>query len=843
MLQMSRVAAALAAFLGSLLGAPAIAQELPDSLKTVPVPPVRDRLTGEDLVPHFVKDEQAAIALGKALFWDVQVGSDGQACASCHFQAGADNRTKNQLSPGLLGGNGVFDPTATGGGGPNYTLVSGDFPKHQLADPDDRDSAVLFDSDDVVSSQGVFPSSFNDIVPGSATDDCDVLFADAIGFHVAGINVRRVEPRNTPTVINAVFNFRNFWDGRANNIFNGVDPWGRRNKDARVLEVSGDGLTKRKLELINSSLASQAVGPPLSGFEMSCAGRIFPKLGKKMLSLHPLALQKVDGADSVLGPMANPGGDGLAPTHTYESLIRAAIADRFWDSDLRVNADLDIVGVGAPGSTDEYTVMEANFALIWGLAIQMYEAELRSDDAPYDRWRNGSDDALTDEQKAGLSVFLNQGKCINCHNGPEFTAAGVSHLLPEQQEEGLVERMLMGQERFRYVVSGSGNIGRGRRAIQFRGEAGSFDLPSLDPSQVGGEFRITLHSRVPSASAAGSAMAGELCVYDVTSFMLNTDGDLTTRDAEFTASRREGTTACGTGVTVNVVDGNPFGGSEGEDSVIIVRDGDLEPLVAGVLDGGNFKLTGAALYDNGFYNIGVRPTQEDLGVGADGEFGHPLSFTRQYLQILLGQDVPDPFQVDPCKFEIPWHPVADLTFFPGGFDSVACDDDGDGVIDRDAVVPTNNAANQEAIQHIRVAVDGAFKTSGLRNVALTGPYFHDGGQETLEQVITFYNRGADFARENEPDTDPDIRPLGLTPEQRTELVAFLHSLTDERVRCETAPFDHPELPLTNGHQGDHVAAVDADLDGQADDETLTLPALGADGLPGKGLPCIGPFQP
>ena len=50
----------------------------------------------------FVKDPVMARALGKALFWDMQVGSDGvQACASCHFRAGADPRSKNQVSPGL----------------------------------------------------------------------------------------------------------------------------------------------------------------------------------------------------------------------------------------------------------------------------------------------------------------------------------------------------------------------------------------------------------------------------------------------------------------------------------------------------------------------------------------------------------------------------------------------------------------------------------------------------------------------------------------------------------------------------------------------------------------------
>ena len=51
----------------------------------------------------FVKDETALLKLGKALFWDMQLGSDGvQACASCHFKAGADNRSKNQVNPGIL---------------------------------------------------------------------------------------------------------------------------------------------------------------------------------------------------------------------------------------------------------------------------------------------------------------------------------------------------------------------------------------------------------------------------------------------------------------------------------------------------------------------------------------------------------------------------------------------------------------------------------------------------------------------------------------------------------------------------------------------------------------------
>ena len=79
---------------------------------------------------------------------------------------------------------------------------------------------------------------------GRADEDCTAESPDPIGFHVNGTNVRRVEPRNTPTTINAAFNHRNFWDGRANNIFNGVDPNGQRNTAARVLENQGGSVAQ-----------------------------------------------------------------------------------------------------------------------------------------------------------------------------------------------------------------------------------------------------------------------------------------------------------------------------------------------------------------------------------------------------------------------------------------------------------------------------------------------------------------------------------------------------------------------------------------------------------------------
>ncbi len=84
---------------------------------------------------------------------------------------------------------------------------------------------------------GVFLSEFVDIIPGSAMD-LTAHLPDPV-FNVAGVNTRRVEPRNAPTMINAVFNFDNFWDGRAHNIFNGVNPFGPADLTAKILENKG----------------------------------------------------------------------------------------------------------------------------------------------------------------------------------------------------------------------------------------------------------------------------------------------------------------------------------------------------------------------------------------------------------------------------------------------------------------------------------------------------------------------------------------------------------------------------------------------------------------------------
>lgn len=83
----------------------------------------------------------------------------------------------------------------------------------------------------------------------------------------------------------------------------------------------------------------------------------------------------------------------------------------------------------------------------------------------------------------------------------------------------------------------------------------------------------------------------------------------------------------------------------------------------------------------------------------------------------------------------------------------------------------------------READRGAFNTPTLRDIALTAPYMHDGSIGTLEDVIEFYDRGGG----TNPLLDPEIRPLGLTAEEKKSLLAFLRSLSGRRcyggVRC------------------------------------------------------------
>lgn len=498
--------------------------------------------------------------LGKALFWDTQVGSDGRtACATCHFHAGADHRVTNQVAG---------PATSLAAVRPNTALTADDFPFHAFVNPNDNGSTPLRDRRDVVGSAGIVKRTFVDVSDGSATDLGDDS-GDLGVFSLGGLKVRQVTSRNAPSVINAVFNLRNFWDGRASNVFNAVTPFGAADARAGVLVASGGTLAPEAVRLDGSSLASQSVGPPLNGGEMSFEGRTWMQLGRKMLMLAPLARQTLAADDSVVGPFAGEEGGGLRPDVSYAALIRASFQPAYWSSPAVVDSvGRVIVAAGAPVRPGEFSQMDYNFGLFFGLAIQAYESTLVSDDTPVDRFLAGDTAALTGAQQQGLNEFRGGGsQCTQCHQGPELSAAGVT------------------------------------------------------------------------AASRGSA---------------------------------------------------------------------LDPRALG------------------FFRTGVSAIADDPGTAGLDAFGSPL--------------------------------------FPAA--------------------PAGRAT-------------GAFKSPGLRNVELTGPYFHSGGAATLEQVVEFYARNGDVPAGG--NLGPGIGNIRLNQQERAQIVEFLKALTDDRVRYERAPFDHPSLCMPVGY--------------------------------------------
>ena len=222
-----------------------------------------------------------------------------------------------------------------------------------------------------------------------------------------------------------------------------------------------------------------------------------------------------------------------------------------------------------------------------------------------------------------------------------------------------------------------------------------------------------------------------------------------------------------------------------------------------------------ALYDEAFYNIGVSPTDEDIGLGAEDPFDNPLSFTRQWKQN-------DPNAI---------------------VDTINLGNNGENVDQGAFDVPLARDPNT------RDAVDGSFKTPILRNVGTTPPYMHDGSIATLDDVIEFYDRGGNRLSNNLPaefsgcvnttcstgpggtdnNLDADIGILNLSQQQKDDLKAFLLALTDDRVLCHEAPFDHPSLRLFDGHLDQAGApATDPPFD-RAEDDVKVLPAVGSRG--------------
>jgi len=97
----------------------------------------------------------------------------------------------------------------------------------------------------------------------------------------------------------------------------------------------------------------------------------------------------------------------------------------------------------------------------------------------------------------------------------------------------------------------------------------------------------------------------------------------------------------------------------------------------------------------------------------------------------------------------------------------------------------NHDVGRYKIKPVR-SMDGAFKTPPLRDIASTGPYFHDGSAKSLAEVVDYYVEGGSV----KTNLSPDLQKLNLSKSERKDLVKFLEALS-----CEAKDFAKPQLPM------------------------------------------------
>jgi cytochrome c peroxidase len=661
----------------------------------------------------------AAEVLGKALFWDMQVGSDSvQACGSCHFAAGADPRTRNQLNPNSLGGDFFLEIAE-----PNEDVEAADFPFHKGGDDNQDNSGAFTDSNDVMSSMGVIFRTFVNIPPianagsfgpaqgpdGPARYKVRPLLPDLGADDPDPIpvfqDVRRVEPRNTPMMITAAFNFDNFWDGRARFHFNGGSVFGASDPFYHIFVV-GNGLnnpgpnaplgcgaqpTEDHLDeleeaeedgqtvnfrIVNvprnpnngrcppaaddpddpvpvrikfSSLASQAVGPPLSNFEMSFDGRNWAKIGKKLLQqlampimepapavqngVVPLANQLVDVTDSLLGPFSNQGGFFCNPNLSapgkpglcisYNDLIRLAFKPELWISEAyHVRQAGALSGFGLANAFDpfddlvlrvlpgpavatnrnQFTQMEANFSLFFGLSVQAYEQLLIPDNTPFDRFMDanpGAANAVGQPGEQGVLPPLGD---------PDANVPGIRQLVTGSPTGSVVMVDGFGpDEMFGFDIFAGSNL---TAALPLGEAVGSSGRDRLNEGYGSNPFL-----------RSGRCMICHLGP-EQTDHTINVNHGLILSDTEFELPPPGQPEPTGPFTTI----AGPILSEEVEETA---QDGvEVENRNFDLVDDPNTDIdetqvapaSAIAFQDNGIYNIGVRPTEDDIGRGGDDPF-------------------------------------------------------------------------------------------------------------------------------------------------------------------------------------------------------------------------------
>lgn len=1063
----------------------------------------------------FIRDKGAAIALGKALFWDMQVGSDGvQACGSCHFNGtGTDTRTRNQLNPNHIGGdnslqvgNVDLDPLFPElGKAANYELQASDFPLHKLTNPNIAGdplcttglaagvgvltadvSAIRYagapggivipdgylaypsqrfsnipsasevevcnatnttsDVNDVVSSMGVVFSPFTDIAPiGAFQPAANGVSAVMPDLRTAGAmdpipafnndnlvaTFRRVEPRNTPTMQAAGFNFDNFWDGRARHDFNGGSVFGAGDPQSHVFACGNVNATGTNCQnpAVNfvatrqiirfSSIASLATGPGLSEFEMSFAGRNWAKIGKKLLqptqaatpdpinlqgAVTPLANQLVAPTDSVIGLYSNQGGSACAalavadrsPGWTaagvsgrpglcisYPGLIRKAYFPALWVTAGRhlngcytdgtntpqcggTNPAIPILvrdGTGADvfdetntsdkfdgyvlsiannaaqrANRNQFTQMEGNFSLVWGLSLDAWVKILVPDNTPFDQVLDANPGAFTALGEPGEAGLVpDQLNCGQADADPNHCFTPVGNFRRDPGVVALQNPQAEGGAGGTLVEAG-GNRNPGDpdpllgldiffasnlslKNPNFRtGRCGECHaIPTLTDHTMPFTSKINLMDAVNEFVTPGQELIVEPLarLRVITGFLLEAEINENGQDA---VERR----FVDQSLIPHPIDGLAYPGGLKNPTGTEVLNNDGGGIPSKVAGDSRYTGADASYLDNGMYNLGVRPIHEDTGRGGNDAFGWPLSIATLMMKNLEGAEfnpggdaggdviVPGAGTIPGIQaFLQPTAPGNAITRFDptaecfGLFEESAQDqqinpgcegepadpllpaylgdfannitvgdfppemDEAGGAIGgmvntltdvamiegfMDTLGPFNPGNIAAEVLNFggfsdrfgdnenqmgtwpnvnRVGRMGSFKAPQLRNVELTGPYFHNGGKLTLRQVVDFYTRGGDFPISNAAHRDFNLVNMNieiqsnLNEDEKVALVDFLLELTDERNLYDRAPFDHPEVIIpVDGLAPDNTTGRTGLL---ANPMFRSVPAVGAAG--------------
>ena len=986
----------------------------------------------------YIRNRTVATALGKALFWDMQVGSDGvQSCGTCHFNGtGTDTRTKNQINPNHLGGDTTFDLMQ-----PNERdLVASDFPLHKVTNPEvagdpacttplvgnvdaafaaqatlldplaaQNPNAAYYnpvagnftvcdaanaagDVNDVVSSMGVVFSPFSDIAPiGQFQPAANGVAAVAPDLRTPGAadpipgfqGIRRVEPRNTPTMQAAAFNFDNFWDGRARHDFNGGSVFGAADPQAHVfacasVNPAGNACQNPNANFVPTrqiirfaSVASLATGPGLSEFEMSFIGRNWAKIGKKLLqataataglspasivgAVTPLANQLVDPTDSVLGLYSNQGGAacGALPAVdrspgtpapgkpglciSYPGLIRRAFYPALWVTQGRhlngcytdgnttlhpnqcsavgvsvsipvlqggvvVNSAVDPFdgyvltianGAVVPTDTNQFTQMEGNFSLFWGLAVNSWVQILVPDNTPFDQLLDANPGAFSSLGEPGepglVEDQLNCGQgtpVVGDVNDPNYCFTEVGNFKRDRNVSALRKPQGEGAAGGTFVPAGgtrtpgsnepdpllgldiffASNLSLKNPNFRTARCGECHAIPTLTDHTMPFTSKINLMDAVAEFSAPGVELIVEPLarLRVISGFLLESEINENGQDA---VERR----IVNQSIVPNPTDGLAYPGATAQ----------------GLPAFGPWTGADSSFLDNGMYNLGVTRIDNDTGRGGNDAFGWPLSLSALMMKNLAGpafepgvpmntfdpllgttgglfeetaqdQQINPGFDGEPANPLLPPHLAAFANNITVGDFPPELDEAGGaigGMVNTltdvamiegfmDTLGPFNPANVAAEVLNFgdsammgtwpvvnRVGRMGSFKAPQLRNVELTGPYFHNGGKLTLRQVVDFYTRGGDFPISNAAHRDFNLVNMNieiqsnLSEAEKVALVDFLLEFTDERNRFDRAPFDHPEVIIP--------------VDGLAPDNTAGRAALLANAAMFRSVPAVG----